>query len=281
MINIQHLAKDSEGKGTTLVVDVGNTHTVVAIFSGEKVVEYWRMTTNHPTTSDEVYIRLYSLMGENCSIKKHEITHVGLCTVVPVLERIWIKALDFFIKKPIVVVSHNNCLGLGINYQTPSLLGTDRIANVIAMVALGYENGIVVDLGTATTFEVIKGKRFLGGVILPGISSGMDVLTQKAARLMPVSLEWTNTVIADNTDDAIRAGLLHGFLGQLKYMIEAMKKESGLTDVEVIATGGWSTMLGEKINLINKFDPYLTLRGIRLVALNGEVREDIIDDRGE
>lgn len=160
-------------------------------------------------------------------------------------------------------------MGLKIDYQNPSMAGADRLCNVLAMREEGFKNAIIVDMGTATTFDVLKDNAFAGGVIIPGINASLDALTEKAARLLPVTIEWPEAVIADNTDDAIRAGLLYGFLAQLEFLIGKIKKEAGCEDMPVYATGGWGKMIARRTNLIDKYDPFLTLRGIRIVAVNG------------
>lgn len=250
------------------VVDVGNSHTVVGLYRGTKVVEYWRLTTRKQTTSDEVLIRIDGLIRHS-RIKPEDITHVGLSTVVPVLERPWVKALEFLIKKPVQVVNHRNCLELSIAYPNPASAGPDRLCNVIALRSMGYSNGVVVDMGTATTFDVMKNNAFAGGLIVPGINASLDVLTDKTARLLPVTLEWTDHLVCDNTEDALRAGLLYGFLGQLDYFLNGIRKELGGEKIPVVATGGWGKMIAQKTDLIDRYDPYLTLEGIRLVALGG------------
>ncbi len=269
--------KENIADSVTLVVDVGNTHTVVGIFKGTKVVDYWRLTTRKETTSDEVMNKVGGLLGFS-KIKPTEITHVGLSTVVPALERPWIKALDSLLKKRVQVVNSKNCMGLRIVYQNPSMAGADRLCNVLAMREAGFKNAIIVDMGTATTFDVMKDGAFAGGVIIPGINASLDALTEKAARLLPVTIEWPENVVADNTDDAIRAGLLYGFLAQLEFLIGKIKKEMGCDDMPVYATGGWGKTIARRTSLIDKYDPFLTLRGIRLVALNGNSSISTADD---
>lgn len=264
----------------TLVVDVGNTHTVLGIFKGTKVVDYWRLTTRKETTSDEVMNRIGGLLRFS-KINPEEITHVGLSTVVPALERPWIKALDSLLKKHVQVVNSKNCLGLKIEYQNPSMAGADRLCNVIALREEGLKNGVVVDMGTATTFDVMKDGAFVGGVIIPGINASLDALTEKAARLLPVTIEWPENVVADNTDDAIRAGLLYGFLAQLEVLIGKIKKEVGCEDLPVYATGGWGKTIARRTTLIDKYDPFLTLRGIRLVAVKGNSVAEVERDTEE
>ena len=255
-------------KNIVCVVDVGNSHTVVGLYSGKKVVNYWRLTTRKQTTSDEVLIRIDGLIRHS-HIKPEDITHVGLSTVVPVLERPWVKALEFLIHKPVQVVNHCNCLDLPIAYPNPASAGPDRLCNMIALRGMGHKEGVVVDMGTATTFDVLRGGGFAGGLIVPGINAALDVLTDKTARLLPVTLDWTDHLVCNNTDDALRAGLLYGFIGQLQYLLDGIRQELGVSHVPVIATGGWGKMIAQKTDLISLYDPYLTLEGVRLVALRG------------
>ncbi len=260
----------------SFVVDVGNSQTLLGIFKGDKVVEHWRLTTRKETTSDEVMNRVSGLIRFS-KIPIESITHVGLSTVVPVLERTWVKALQKFIKRPVQVVSSKNCLGCPIAYPNPRTLGADRLCNIIALKECGYSDAIVIDMGTATTFDVLKDGGFEGGLIIPGISASMDVLTEKAARLTPVSIEWPDKVIANDTDDAIRAGLLYGFMAELEALVGKIKAEMGKENVPVFATGGWGKTIVGRTEVIDKYDPYLTLRGIRLVALRGNAAAEDAD----
>ena len=260
----------------SFVVDVGNSHTVLGIYKGDKVVDHWRLTTRKQTTSDEVMNRVGGLIHLS-KIKLESVTHVGLSTVVPSLERPWVKALQTLLKRPVQVVSSSNCLNCPIAYPNPSTLGADRLCNIIALRDRGYKDAIVVDMGTATTFDVMKDGGFAGGIIIPGISASLDVLTEKAARLLPVSIEWPEHVIANNTDDAIRAGLLYGFMAELETLVEKIKAEMGKKKVPVFATGGWGRMVMGHTKVVDTYDPYLTLNGVRLVALRGNGAAEVED----
>lgn len=261
----------------TFAVDVGNSHTVLGIFKGDKVVDHWRLTTRKETTSDEVMNRIAGLIRLS-KIQPKEIMHVGLSTVVPALERPWIKALQTLLKLPVQVVNASNCLNCPIAYPNPNSLGSDRLCNIIALRNRGYKNAIVVDMGTATTFDVMKDGGFAGGVIIPGISASLDVLTEKAARLLPVSIEWPENVIANNTDDAIRSGLLYGFMAELETLVAKIKNEMNKKKVLVFATGGWGRMIMGHSKVIDVYDPYLTLDGVRLVATCGNSAASIEKD---
>ncbi|MCQ2061257.1 MAG: type III pantothenate kinase [Fibrobacter sp.] len=265
------MAKKSQtSQPYSFVVDVGNTHTVLGIYKGDKVVDHWRLTTRKETTSDEVMNRIGGLIRFS-DIKPEKINYVGLSTVVPVLERPWTKALQALLKRPVQVVNSDNCLNCPIAYPNPKTLGADRLCNIIALRNRGYKNAIVVDMGTATTFDVMKNGGFAGGAIIPGISASLDVLTEKAARLLPVSIEWPSKVIADNTDDAIRSGLMYGFMAELETLVAKIKAELGVKNVPVFATGGWGKMVVGHTKCIDTYDPYLTLDGVRLVAIYGNV----------
>ena len=272
--------RDFMADSVTLVVDVGNSHTVFGIFRGEKIVDHWRLTTRKETTSDEVMNRIGGLIRFS-KVNLESITHVGLSTVVPALERPWVKALQTLLRRPVQVVNSKNCLNCPIAYPNPATLGSDRLCNVIALRNRNLKDAIVVDMGTATTFDVMKDGGFAGGVIIPGISASLDVLTEKAARLLPVSIEWPEKVIANNTDDAIRAGLLYGFMAELETLVSKIKAEMGRADVPVFATGGWGQMVMGHSKVIDTYDPYLTLDGVRLVAISGNGAAEIESDSEE
>ncbi|MDR2581141.1 MAG: type III pantothenate kinase [Fibromonadaceae bacterium] len=251
-----------------LAIDIGNSQTAIGIYRNSKVEASYRLITNEKTTSDEIFFRISDFV-KHFGRKSKEFTHIGLSTVVPQLERPWIKALTAYFNKPVQIVSSKNCLDLPIAYPRPASVGPDRLCNMIALRSQGVKNCIVVDMGTATTFDVLHDGSFAGGLILPGISVSMDTLTEKAAMLLPVSIKWTNRFVAKNTGDAMRAGILYGFLGQLDFLIKGIKKEIGMENIPVIATGGWGQMLLKRTPIIKSYDPYLTLEGIRLVAING------------
>jgi type III pantothenate kinase len=250
------------------VIDIGNSQTAIGIYRNAKIERSYRLITTIKTTSDEIFFKINDL-AKNFGRKPKEFTHIGLSSVVPQLVRPWIKALSTYFNKPVQIVSSRNCLDLPIAYPRPGSVGPDRLCNMLALRALGIRDGIVVDMGTTTTFDVLHNGGFAGGLIMPGISSSMDVLTEKAAMLLPVPIKWTNKFIAKNTGDAMRAGILYGFLGQLDFLLKGIMKEMEMGNVLTIATGGWGEMLLKRTLWIKKYDPYLTLEGIRQVAING------------
>jgi type III pantothenate kinase len=255
-------------RSLVLTIDIGNSQTAIGIYLDAKVEASYRLITNDKTTSDEIFFRLNDLT-KHFGRKPREFTHIGLSSVVPQLLRPWVKALNSYFSKPIQIVSSKNCLDLPIAYPRPASVGPDRLCNMIALRSMGLSNGIVVDMGTATSFDVLHNGGFAGGLIVPGINASMDALTEKAAMLLPVSIKWTNKFVAKNTGDAMRSGILHGFLGQLDFLVKGIMKETGMEHIPVIATGGWGQMLLNHTPIIRSYNPHLTLEGIRLVALNG------------
>lgn len=250
----------------TLAVDIGNTHTVIGVFDGEQIREGWRITTRYISTSDEAFLRISGLLMR-AEIPAESITHAGLCSVVPDLDRVWSKALDKMLSFAPQIVSADNCLDLPIRYDHAGSLGVDRICNVLALRDRGLECAVALDLGTATTLDILKGGGFYGGVILPGLTASMDALTQNTAQLLSVTLSWPEQVIASNTADAMRSGILYGFLGELEYLMRQIQKELHVEHLPIISTGGWSAALSDRTENFGEFEPHLALRGIRLVAL--------------
>jgi type III pantothenate kinase len=167
-----------------LTIDIGNSQTAIGIYRDANVEASYRLTTNDKTTSDEIFFRI-SDFTKHFGRKSKEFTHIGLSSVVPQLVRPWIKALNVYFEKPIQIVSSKNCLDLPIAYPRPASVGPDRLCNMIALRSLGLSSGIVVDMGTATTFDVLHNGGFAGGLIVPGINASMDALTEKAAMLCP------------------------------------------------------------------------------------------------
>jgi type III pantothenate kinase len=251
---------------TVLCLDIGNSHTVIGVYIGDQIADSWRLNTIDTSTSDELFLRLKMLLDSGGFLDTG-IQCIGLSSVVPAMERPWNKAIHKLLGKNAVVVSSQTCSRLPIRYDHPKSLGADRICNVIALLEQGYQSAIALDLGTATTFDILWEGQFYGGLILPGLQASMQVLTDKAKRLPPVSLEWPAKVIAQNTEDALKSGLLYGYVGSIEGILAGIRQELDVEFIPVIATGGWSAILSERCPSIMEFDPHLTLKGIRKIAL--------------
>ena len=249
-----------------LAVDIGNTNTTIGLFSGHAgesgraIRHRWRLATRKDTTVDEIVISLHGLLREDR--ERNAISASALASVVPALDDSWARALGTVFGRPPQVLDYSNCLGLKLEYELPRQIGADRLANVLGAHALGHKQGVVIDLGTATTYDVFGEDAYFGGIICPGIQSSMRGLAQSAAKLSEVELRWVDKAVGKTTDDALRIGMLQGTLGQVEYLLKAIFAEKKMAKPVVIATGGLAALLGGRSRAIDCVEPDLTLIGI-------------------
>ena len=243
-----------------LAVDIGNTNTVIGLFDGRVIKHRWRLVTRRDTTVDEITISLRGLMRKDK--ERDGIRATALASVVPSLDDSWVRALQEVFGRAPQVLDYSNCLGLKLDYEIPRQIGADRLANVLGAHSLGHRQGVVIDLGTATTYDVFSENAYLGGIICPGIHSSLRSLAQTAAKLSEVELRWIDKAVGKNTDDALRIGMLQGTLGQVEYLLKAIFAEKAMRNPYVIATGGLAPLLGGRSKAIHCVEPDLTLIGI-------------------
>lgn len=250
-----------------LAVDVGNTQTVLGMFADGAILRRWRLATRKDTTVDEVSWWLRGLLREDAA---RGIAAAGLASVVPALDDVWVRALEGVLGRPPEVLDFSNCLGLELDYEIPRQIGADRLANVLGAHALGHSEGVVIDLGTATTFDVFGKGAYWGGIICPGVQTSMRTLAQSAAKLSEVELRWPDRAIGKTTDDALRIGIVRGALGQMEYLLQAVIAEKRMRNPSVIATGGLAGLVAGRSRAIGSIEPDLTLIGIHhLLAAGG------------
>lgn len=248
-----------------LVIDVGNTNIVLGIYSKEKLIKSWRISTDKSKTYDEYGI-LVSQFFEYEGIDKGAIKSVIISSVVPTIMYALEKmSKNYFGREPIVV-GPGIKTGLNIRYENPKEVGADRIVNAIA----GYEKYggsiIIVDFGTATTFCAISEQgEYLGGAISPGINISTEALFNKASKLPKVELVKPKTVINRNTVSSMQSGIIYGYAGMVDAIVNGMKREIESEVREVIATGGLSKLIASESKTITKVDGQLTLEGLRLI----------------
>lgn len=248
-----------------LVVDIGNTHSVIGLFQNGRLVRKWRLTTTPNSTSDEVEFRVRGLLDLQ-GVKPEQIPACVIATVVPALDRTWRKALERMLpSRSVGTLSHRNC-GFPIEYGNPAQIGPDRLANALGVEKLGLQDAIVIDLGTATTFDVVRKGAFLGGAIAPGIETGMLALTGRTARLPQVAIEVPAAATGRSTEEALHSGLLLGHVGMMEYLVARIKREENMPDAKVLATGGWSQMLGGLTQIVDEYHTDLTLEGLEWFA---------------
>lgn len=253
-----------------LVFDVGNTNMVIGIYKDKSLVKDWRICTDIHKTSDEYGMLIGNLLAhDNIDIKS--IDDVIISSVVPnvmhALENFCIKYCE---KKP-MIVGPGIKTGLNIKYDNPKQVGADRIVNAVAAIEKYGSPLIIVDFGTATTFCAISDKaEYLGGTICPGLKISSEALFNGAAKLPRVELIKPGKTICKATVEAMQAGIIYGYVGQVEKIISMMKKELGSEDVKVIATGGLSTLIHSETDSIDYIDKYLTLDGLRLIYLKNK-----------
>lgn len=257
-----------------LAIDIGNTHTVLGRYDGKKLSagsrgkEYFRVASNHSLTVDECGILIKQLFGEHNKIKD-----VIICSVVPPLTPIYEEMSKKFLKVDPIVVSSDLPLGIKILYDDPKTVGADRLANAVAAYDIYGGPAIVVDLGTATTFDVISEKgEYLGGAIAPGIETSSLNLFQKASQLFKISLEKPKKAIGTNTEESLRSGIVFGAVGQIDEIVNRIKKElseklRSQKKPKVIATGGLASLVAKESKTIEETNPTLTLEGLRRIYL--------------
>ncbi len=251
-----------------LAIDIGNTQTVIGLFRNTKLYSSWRMVTPKYETSDEIAASIFSFM-RNSEYSPSEVNKVSVSCVVPrILEELKDMSNKYLNCKPFIVDNSIN-IGMDLIYDYPDEIGADRIANSVAAKEIYGYPAIVVDFGTATTFDIISSNgSYNGGIIAPGIGSSSEALFRDAAKLSKVDLSWPKMVIGKNTYDGIRSGILYGFLGQVDFLIERIieeEKYSKQYNPKIISTGGLSFLMEGKSRHIKINDTDLTLKGLRIL----------------
>jgi type III pantothenate kinase len=251
-----------------LAIDVGNTNIVLGVFEGDQLVESWRLATLRERTSDEIGIWVAQLF-EHRAIDANKVNGIVMGSVVPPLTGTFMKmAQRYFGMTPLNVDSSVDT-GMPILYKHPAEVGADRILNGVAGYRLyGRDRQcplIVVDFGTATTFDAISARgEYLGGVICPGMQISADALFQRAARLPRVDVRKPCEIIGTTTVGAIESGLYYGYAGLVDGVVRRMRAELG-ANTACIATGGLASIIAPEVDLIEHVDPDLTLHGLRMV----------------
>jgi type III pantothenate kinase len=249
-----------------LAINIGNTTTTIGFFEGTELLGSFRIESSRAGTSDECGIFIHQLLryhaGDDYAVGK-----IGICSVVPPLTQIYVSMAEKYFKIKSLLLDHNSKLGFRILYDLPEQVGADRLANVAAArILYGYPS-IIVDLGTATTYDIINADGdFAGGLISPGLWTSASSLFEKTSRLFPVKIEKPDKVIATDTANSIKSGLYYGFIGQTEYLVNLIKRNMNVANIKVIATGGFSDIFIERgTDVIDHVERSLTLKGIRIV----------------
>ena len=248
-----------------LAIDIGNTNTVIGVFDGNNLINHFRIGSNRNLTVDESAFLVLGLL-EKLNIKPALIDRLVMASVVPTLTPIYEAMSKRYLAVEPLVVTCNLKMPIKIGYEDPSTVGADRIANAVAAFTKYAGPVIVVDFGTATTFDVIdENGVYLGGIIAPGPETSGAELAKKASRLFEVGVSRPQKIIGTNTADSIRSGLFFGTLGIVDYLVERINSELGKT-ASVIGTGGLASDFIEHSNSIKYYEPTLTLDGLKKIA---------------
>jgi type III pantothenate kinase len=245
-----------------LTFDIGNTDTTLGIFDGESLFAHWRISTHPERTVDEYGLLLRTILRE--SQADGRISGAAVASVVPPLTHALTEACHRHLHTPALNVDANSPLPIRLDVDEPLSVGADRIANTLAAARLFHVDTIVVDLGTATTYDCITADGvFIGGVIAPGLRSGAETLTRRTARLPRVDLEPPPSVIGRRTETALQSGILFGAVDAIDGIVRRIRNEWGNQPL-VVATGGLAPLIAPRCATVDRVEPFLTLHGLRL-----------------
>ena len=247
-----------------LAMDVGNTHTVLGLFAGDKLHADWRVATRRDMTTDELGVLLRALFAAR-DLDPGEVDGMIVSSVVPDLNAsVAATGKNYFSCDPLFV-GPGLKTGMPILYENPHEVGADRIVNAVAAQSRFGAPVIVLDFGTATTFDVVgPGGEYLGGVIAPGLGASAEALFQKAARLHRVSICRPQRVIGRHTEQSMQSGLFHGYTALVEGLVQRIREELG-AEAPVVATGGLAPVFEPELDFLTAVDLGLTLEGLRLI----------------
>lgn len=249
-----------------LAVDIGNTNIVFALCDDTTTRAQWRIRTEAHRTADEYAVWLFSLMAHG-GFNPADVTSAILSSVVPDANF----TLKSFIRQylrcePVLVTNGEVDLGMKVLLDNPRELGADRLLNAYAAWNTWKQALIVIDFGTATTFDVVSAKGdYVGGVIAPGINLSLEALQKAAAKLTGIAIAHPKSVVGTNTTGAMQSGIYHGYAGLIEGIVKRIKQEQGVAEMKVIATGGLAPLYADATPVISHVDADLTIRGLRLV----------------
>ncbi|MCF7804557.1 MAG: type III pantothenate kinase [Candidatus Marinimicrobia bacterium] len=248
-----------------LAIDIGNTNSVFGIFSDGELLTHWRLTSAMTRTVDESWITV-KLLCEEEGIRPDALDSVIIGSVVPNVTDVFATMGEKYLAIDPVIVDASLPLDLNILYEDPKQVGADRICNAIAGKALYDLPQVILDFGTATTFDVLNGNGdYMGGIIMPGFEISARDLFSKAARLFKVDLHFPEKVIGTNTEESMQSGILYGAVDSINGMIRRIRNSLGTDDMDVIVTGGIGKLLLPHIEDAREYNPDLTLYGLQLI----------------
>lgn len=248
-----------------VAIDVGNTHTVIGIYEGERLLHHWRLSTNPERTTDEHGVMIGALLQSAGLEAPLRPEGVAIACVVPPLNRTMEELTHRYFHREPLIVGPGIKTGMPILYENPKEVGADRIVDAVAAYEHYGTACIVVDFGTATTFDYVTARgEYVGGVIAPGLGISMDALVEHAAKLYRVELVRPRETVGRTTISAIQSGLIFGYTALVDGLVERINRERG-EHAHVVATGGLADLIAPESKTIELVDEFLTLKGLRLI----------------
>ena len=248
-----------------LTIDVGNTNITMGAFDGEFLPGMFRMTTKRQRTSDEYGMTICGIL-EHRTIDPKEIRDVIIASVVPDIMHSLTSGIIKYLHTEPLIVTPDSDTGIRVVTDNPSRTGPDRIVNAVAGYEIAKGPAVVIDFGTATTYDLIGPERTLEAcIIAPGIETAGRSLWGGAAMLPAIQIRKPDSILAHDTVTGMQGGLVYGAIGQTEYIVRKMKEESGYQNAYVIATGGLGKIIAKETECIDLYDPQLTLNGLRLI----------------
>lgn len=248
-----------------LVVDVGNTNITCGVFKGEELVTTFRITTKIKRTSDEFGIMMKDLLSMN-GVKPEDLEGAIIASVVPNVMHALKGAMVRYLNVTPHIVGPGTKTGIRITNENPREIGPDRIVDVVAAYEKYGGPVLVLDFGTATTYDLVTEDGCFGvGITAPGIGISAKALWEDTAKLPEIEIKKPKSILAGETVSSMQAGLVYGQIGQTEYIINQIKKETGMSDLNVVATGGLGRIIADETDTINVYDSTLTLDGLRYI----------------
>lgn len=249
-----------------LAVDVGNSHIVLGLYREKEILNYWRISSDKTKTFHEWSVIIGGLFNRS-GIEWKQVSEIIISSVVPGLTLEIQRMCRFYLEIEPLIVAESVEAGIGVRVDNPDEVGADRLANAVGAFEKYGGPVIVVDFGTATTFDAVSSTgEYLGGAIAPGLGISIEALFSQAAQLPRVDMRRPGKVIGRNTVDSMQAGIMYGLIGQVDEVVSRMKKELGGSLSTVVATGGFAHLVAHECSEIERVDELLTLDGLRIIS---------------